>query len=135
MFNHHNDKQYRIYKTKFKFKNPVMKVFYPEKQDKDLVNEEENKRVIMNSEDEEVEQEFSDIYYDLYDIFNGLRKNSKRRLEILIRKYKNNINELDKEEKDELLEFISQKFYNTSLCEGDMTLKKPEEEPANDEPC
>lgn len=116
---HHNDKLYRIFKTKYKFRNTIL-FKEPEKEPEpetekyvdpggDEYKDEEPERLMLDIEEEHTN---SDIYYDLLDIFKKLRKNSKRRLEILIRKYKDNINELEDNEKQDLLDFINQKFFS-----------------------
>lgn len=60
---------------------------------------------------EEKEEQYSEEYRTLLMTFSKMRKNAKRKLEITIRREKDNINELNDDEKKLLLSFIDSKFF------------------------
>ena len=91
-------KQYAINKIKYKFRHiSMLQPLIEEKQMDELSDTPPIQR--------------TDFFIDTMEKIRKLRKNSKRRLELLIIKYKHDINKLPEDEKGDLLDFIASKFY------------------------
>ena len=111
-----NKYKYSIFKQKYKFRsNPIYSMFDCPNTTIEKEEEPNNSDEMMNSDNEPQEAVCSDEYRDLLNTFTKLRKGSKRKLEVLIKKNKKTINTLREEEKDELMEFISNKFFGMSI--------------------
>lgn len=113
-----NKYKYSIFKQKYKFRtNPLYSMFdCPNAAiEREETNDDNDNNEMMNSDNEPQEAVCSDEYRDLLNTFTKLRKGAKRKLEVLIKKNKNTINTLSEGEKDDLMEFISNKFFDMSL--------------------
>ena len=111
-----NSRNYAIHKVKYKFRtNPIFDIFNKKQEEEEEQKEEEE--VQLNSEDEvqEAVPQESEEYLDLFEKFEDLRPNANRRMERLIKRNKSKINKLTDDEKNQLLNYISNKFYGKDL--------------------